>query len=91
MSKSRIDRIPTRQATLEQLVELRKTAKFNHTKFQFGRKNKELHSGKPINMSREELLWKEELSRLNNAIYYRKRTRKIKEIKREYKLLDDVK
>ena len=90
MNKSRIDRIPTRQATLAQLEELRKKAKFNHTSLQFKRKNNELHSGNTINISREELLWKEELSRLNNAIFYRKRTMKIKELKQQYKLLDDA-
>ncbi len=86
MNNQRIDRIATRKASTEQLAELRRDAKEQYLNLQVSRKKQEIRTDTHIEMSREELLWKEELHRLAASINYRKRTVKLKELKRRYNI-----
>ncbi len=85
----RIDRIPTREATIEQLTELRIDAKEKYLKLQFTRKTDETRSGKLIDMSKEELLWKDELRRLTSTINYRNRAANVKKLTQKYNLVEN--
>ena len=85
----RIERIPTREATTEQLEDLKKHAKEKYLNLQYTRKAKETRVNKQIDMSKEELLWKDELLRLRSAINYRKRAYKVKTLKQHYNLIEN--
>ncbi len=89
MNNQRITRIATRKATTDELEELRKNSKETYLLLQAARKEQEARNRNKIDMSKEELLWKEELHRLTTTINYRKRTIKIQELKRQYNVTYD--
>ncbi len=84
MNSQHINRIATRKATTDQLEELRKDAKETYLLFQAARKEQEARNRSKIDMSKEELVWKEELHRLTTTINYRKRAIRLQELKRQY-------